>query len=50
MALLAVRWANIAFSTLTTDWANFTKILPESIIMWVLILVLWLGTKRKEKK
>ena len=33
MALLAVRWASIAFSTLTADWANFTKILPESIIM-----------------
>ena len=29
MALLAVRWASIAFSTLTADWANFTKILPE---------------------
>ena len=50
MALLAVRWASIAFSTLTADWANFTKILPESIIMWVLILVLWLGTRKKEEK
>ena len=50
MALLAVRWASIAFSTLTADWANFTKILPESIIMWVLILLLWLGTRKKEEK
>jgi len=50
MALLSVRWASIAFSTLTADWANFTKILPESIIMWVLILVLWLGTRKKEEK
>ena len=50
MALLAVRWASIAFSTLTADWANFPKILPESIIMWVLILVLWLGTRKKEEK
>ena len=50
MALLVVRWASITFSTLTADWANFTKILPESIIMWVLILVLWLGTRKKEEK
>lgn len=49
MALLVVRWASIAFSTLTADWANFTKILPESIIMWVLILLLWLGTRKKEQ-
>ena len=50
MALLVVRWASIAFSTLAGDWANFTKILPESAIMWVLILLLWLGTRRKDKK
>lgn len=49
MALLAVRWASIAFSTLTSDGGNFTKILPESIIIWVLIL-LWLGTRKKEEK
>lgn len=49
MALLVVRWASITFSTLTADWANFTKILPESIIMWVLILLLWLGTRKKEQ-
>lgn len=28
----------------------FTKILPESAIMWVLILLLWLGTRKKDKK
>ena len=50
MALLAVRWASIAFSTLTSDGGNLTKILPESIIIWILILLLWLGTRRKEKK
>ena len=50
MALLAVCWASIAFSTLTSDGGNLTKILPESIIIWVLILLLWLGTRRKEKK
>jgi hypothetical protein len=33
MALLAVRWASIAFSTLTSDGGNLTKILPESVIM-----------------
>jgi len=49
MALLAVRWASIAFSTLTSDGGNLTKILPESIIMWVLIPLLWLGTRRKKK-
>lgn len=48
MALLAVRWASIIFSTLTSNGGNFTKILPESIIIWVLIL-LWLGTRKKEK-
>ena len=50
MALLAVRWASIAFSTLTSDGGNLTKILPESIIMWVLIFLLWLGTRKKEEK
>ena len=50
MALLAVRWASIAFSTLTSDGGYLTKILPESIIIWILILLLWLGTRRKEKK
>ena len=50
MALLVVRWASIAFSTLTANWANFTKILPESAIMWALILLLWLGTRRKKKE
>ena len=28
----------------------FTKILPESAIMWVLILLLWLGARKKDKK
>ena len=50
MALLAVRWASIAFSTLTSDGGNLTKILPESIIMWLLIFLLWLGARKKEKK
>jgi len=49
MALLVVRWASIAFSTLTANWANFTKILPESAIMWALILLLWLGARKKEQ-
>ena len=49
MALLVVRWASIAFITLTANWANFTKILPESAIMWALILLLWLGTRKKEQ-
>lgn len=49
MALLAIRWASIAFSTLTSDGGNLTKILPESVIIWVLIL-LWLGTRKKEEK
>ena len=49
MALLVVRWASIAFSTLTSDGGNLTKILPESIIIWILILLLWLGTRRKEQ-
>ena len=50
MALLVVRWASIAFSTLTNDGGNFTKILPESAIMWVLILLLWLAARKKDKK
>lgn len=50
MALLAVRWASIAFSTLTSDGGNLTKILPESIIMWLLIFLLWLGARKKEEK
>jgi len=50
MALLAVRWASIAFSTLTSDGGNLTKILPESVIMWLLIFLLWLGARKKEKK
>ena len=49
MALLVVRWASIAFSTLTANWANFTKILPESAIMWARILLLWLGARKKEQ-
>ena len=50
MALLAVRWASIAFSTLTSDGGSLSKILPESIIMWLLIFLLWLGARKKEKK
>ena len=50
MALLAVRWASIAFSTLTSDGGNLTKILPESVIMWLLIFLLWLGARKKEEK
>jgi len=48
--VLAVRWASIAFSTLTSDGGNLTKILPESVIMWLLIFLLWLGARKKEKK
>lgn len=50
MALLAIRWASIAFSTLTSDGGNLTKILPESVIMWLLIFLLWLGARKKEEK
>jgi len=49
MALLAVRWASIAFSTLTSDGGNLTKILPESVIIWLLIFLLWLGARKKEQ-
>ena len=37
MALLAVRWASIAFSTLTSDGGNLTKILPESIYIPIVV-------------
>ncbi|GJH41331.1 hypothetical protein RCZ04_18810 [Capnocytophaga sp. HP1101] len=50
MALLVVRWLSIAFSTLSDSLSNVTKILPESIIMWLLVLLLWLGVRKKEKQ
>ena len=50
MALLAVRWASIAFSTLTSDGGNLTKILPESIIMWLLIFLFVVRYKKKRGK
>ena len=50
MALLAVRWASIAFSTLTSDGGNLTKILPESIIMWVTYTSIVVRYKKKKEK
>ncbi len=49
IAILAVRWVTITSVTLLNNFSNITKLIPESLVMWLIIILLWLGSKKKEK-
>ncbi|MDO4764306.1 MAG: hypothetical protein Q4A00_08010 [Flavobacteriaceae bacterium] len=51
MAVLMVRWVIIiiTYSILSNNISDITILIPESIVMWVLIILLWFGLKKKNK-
>ncbi|GJQ04839.1 hypothetical protein [Capnocytophaga canimorsus] len=51
MAVLIVRWVIIiiTYFILSNNISDITILIPESIVMWGLIILLWFGLKKKSK-
>lgn len=51
MAVLIVRWIIIiiTYFILSNNISDITILIPESIVMWGLIILLWFGLKKKSK-
>ena len=49
MAMLVVRWLAILSFSLLNNIENITTLIPETIIIWVVIILLWFGIKRSNK-
>lgn len=45
--ILAMRWIVIAFFTLLSDSGNVTQLIPDTVAIFVVIVLLFLGTKVK---
>lgn len=49
MAILALRWIVITFFTVLNNDGNFKQLIPDTIAIFVVIILLLLGTKVKER-
>lgn len=47
--ILAMRWIVIAFFTLMNNSGNIIQLIPDTVAIFVVILLLFLGTKVKDK-
>ncbi len=49
MLILAMRWIVIAFFTLTNNHGSVKQLIPDTIAIFIVIILLFLGTKVKDK-
>ncbi|WP_264847366.1 hypothetical protein [Capnocytophaga catalasegens] len=49
IAMLVVRWLTIIFFSLLNNIENITAQIPETIVIWAIIILLWFGTKKNNK-
>lgn len=49
IALLAMRWLVIAIITLMDNGCDVIQILPDSVAIFVVIILITIGTKKKAK-
>jgi tryptophan-rich sensory protein len=49
IAILALRWVVISFFTLRQDSSSFMQIMPDTVAIMVLIVLLVLGTRVRDK-
>lgn len=49
IVILAIRWIVIAYFTISNDKENFKQLIPDTIAIFITIILLFIGTKIKDK-
>ena len=50
IAILAIRWIVITYFTMSNNNGNIKQLIPDTVAIFIVIILLFLGTKVKDRK
>ena len=50
IVILAVRWIVITYFTMSNNNGNIKQLIPDTVAIFIVIILLFLGTKVKDRK